>query len=82
VEEATRTALLLVVGALAVAWVMTEAAPTTHLVRVSTNAGELCGEFVSADRDEVAVRTEGHDVVVPRERVVSVLPAGACGAAP
>jgi hypothetical protein len=77
------TGLLLVVGALAVAWVTTDAAPA-HLVRVTTNAGELCGELLSADREAVVVRTDGSGeggVAVPQETVVSLRPTGSCGGA-
>lgn len=75
--------LMLVVGALALAW-MTTGAAQTHLIKVTTNAGEVCGDLVSADRHEVVVRTEasgGGRVAVPQATVVSVRPVNACGSA-
>ncbi|MFD7897536.1 hypothetical protein [Streptomyces sp. NPDC059743] len=76
--------LLLVVGALALAWVTTGDAQT-HLIKVSTNSGDVCGELVSADRHQVVVRTEatsGSKVAVPQASVVTVRPANACSVAP
>lgn len=72
--------LLLVVGAVVLAWAATEAKPT-HLVRVTTGDGEVCGALVSADRDKVVVRVKekGATTVVPRSSLVGVRPVAGCG---
>lgn len=74
--------LVLVVGALALAWVTTEAGPT-HLVGLRTDTGVVCGELVGVDRRNVTVRAEaGNVVTAPQSTVVSVRPASSCGARP
>ncbi|WP_097868191.1 hypothetical protein [Streptomyces sp. rh34] len=72
--------VVLVVGALVLAWMTTDAAPT-HLVELRTDTGAVCGELVGADRRNVTVRTDAEGVVVaPQATVLSVRPAPSCGA--
>ncbi|MEU7725060.1 hypothetical protein AB0B78_07420 [Streptomyces sp. NPDC040724] len=74
--------VLLVVGALLLAWVTTSAAPD-HLVDVRTSTGSVCGELVAADGQQVSLRTKaGGTVSLPQTSVVSLLPARTCGTAP
>ncbi|WP_371791269.1 hypothetical protein OG285_15400 [Streptomyces sp. NBC_01471] len=74
--------VVLVVGALLVAWVTTDDAPG-HLVQVRTNSRFLCGELVGADRKQVTVRTkEDGPVSLPRTAVMSLRPVPGCGTAP
>ncbi|MFJ3725172.1 hypothetical protein ACIPYQ_21740 [Streptomyces sp. NPDC090045] len=74
--------VLLVVGALLLAWVTTSAAPD-HLVDVRTSTGSVCGELVAADGQQVSLRTKaGGTVSVPQTSVVSLRPARTCGTAP
>lgn len=71
--------IVLVGGAVVVAWTTTES-PPDHLVRVVTTRGERCGELLGAGPDGVVLRAEGEkQVVVPARRVLSVAPVGACG---
>ncbi|MEY9993121.1 hypothetical protein ABIE67_005153 [Streptomyces sp. V4I8] len=73
--------VVLVVGAVVLAWATTGAA-ATHLVEVSTGSDVVCGELVEADRKGVVVRTErGGAVSVPQATVVRVTPVGSCGTA-
>ncbi|MEU7600549.1 hypothetical protein [Streptomyces sp. NPDC041003] len=74
--------VLLVVGALLLAWVTTSAAPD-HLVDVRTSTGSVCGELVAADGQQVSLRTKaGGTVSLPQTSVVSLRPARTCGTAP
>ncbi|MEX0168262.1 hypothetical protein [Streptomyces sp. LMG1-1-1.1] len=76
--------VVLVVGAVVVAWVTTGGggAPAP-VVEVLTRTGVTCGELVAADAREVSVRTSSGGVVaVPQAAVVSLRPARACGTAP
>ncbi|MFF9769462.1 hypothetical protein ACIGXF_17630 [Streptomyces sp. NPDC053086] len=76
--------LVLVAGAVVVAWVTTES-PPDHLVRVTTTSGERCGEFVGSGRDGVVLeiaRDGGHErLVLSARTVLAVTPAGTCGSA-
>ncbi|MFI1064544.1 hypothetical protein ACH4TC_21965 [Streptomyces spororaveus] len=74
--------VLLVVGALLLAWVTTSAAPD-HLVDVRTTTGGVCGELVAADGQQVSLRTgAGSTLSVPQASIVSLRPARTCGTAP
>ncbi|WP_134037937.1 hypothetical protein [Streptomyces bluensis] len=70
--------VILVVGALVVAWVTTRA-PGTHEVMVRTDTGVVCGELVLADRHyvEISSRTSGK-VSLPWTSIVSMAPAKMC----
>ncbi|QTD97416.1 hypothetical protein [Streptomyces cyanogenus] len=76
--------LVLVTGAVAVAWATTES-PPDHLIRVTTTAGERCGEFVGSGRDGVILRIAqdgGRErLVLPSRTVLTMTPVGTCGAA-
>lgn len=72
--------LVLVCGAVVVAWTTTES-PPDHVVRVVTTSGERCGEFLGAGPDGVVLRTDSEKRVVLSVRtVLSVVPVEACGA--
>ncbi|MEV7490218.1 hypothetical protein AB0O08_05510 [Streptomyces anulatus] len=74
--------VVLVVGAVVLAWVTTGSGPS-HLVKLRTGTGVVCGELVGADRHEVTVRTEADGVVVARQAtVMSMRPARSCAAMP
>ncbi|MBT2900879.1 hypothetical protein [Streptomyces sp. McG3] len=74
--------VVLVVGALVLAWMTTKAAPT-HPVELRTESGVVCGELIGADRRNITVRTEAEGMVVaPQATVVSVRPTPSCGATP
>lgn len=76
--------LLLVVGSLALAWTTTSPTPT-HLVRVDTNTGSLCGELLSADQHQILIRrTVGSaDVLaVSVPTVLGMQPTDSCGSTP
>ncbi|RPE45288.1 hypothetical protein EDD90_8553 [Streptomyces sp. Ag109_O5-1] len=71
--------IVLVCGAVAVAWTTTES-PSGHLVRVVTTTGERCGEFLGAGSGGLVLRTEdGRRSVLSERAVVSVVPVDACG---
>ncbi|MER5526847.1 hypothetical protein ABT075_19980 [Streptomyces sp. NPDC002677] len=73
------TGILLVCGAVVVAWATTES-PPDHLVRVVTTTGERCGEFLGEGSGGLVLRTEDDKRTVLSEKaVVSVLPVEACG---
>ncbi|MBL1107526.1 hypothetical protein JK361_23495 [Streptomyces sp. 5-8] len=78
------TGLVLVAGAVVLAWATTEP-PPDHLVRVTTTTGERCGQFVGAGRDGIVLKTErdgGRDrLLLPTRTVLAVTPVGTCGAA-
>jgi hypothetical protein len=70
--------VILVAGALVVAWVTTQA-PGTHEVTVRTDTGVVCGELVLADRQhvEISSQTSGK-VSLPWTSIVSMAPAKMC----
>jgi hypothetical protein len=70
--------VILVAGALAVAWVTTQPSGT-HEVMVRTDTGVVCGELVLADRQhvEISSRTSG-EVSLPWTSIVSMAPAKMC----
>ncbi|MFF4038016.1 hypothetical protein [Streptomyces sp. NPDC001816] len=71
--------VILVVGALVVAWGTTTSDSATHRVRVRTNTGVVCGELILVDPQQVAIRTEtAGKISLPRATVQSVQPAKAC----
>ncbi|MFJ4096433.1 hypothetical protein ACIPYS_33075 [Kitasatospora sp. NPDC089913] len=72
--------LVLIVGALGLAWATTEA-PPSHLVRVRTGTAELCGELVRADRAEVVLRagTDRAERTVPQVDVTGMEAVDSCG---
>ncbi|MFF7727829.1 hypothetical protein [Streptomyces sp. NPDC008001] len=71
--------VVLVVGALIVAWVTTSAA-ATHQVEVRSATGVLCGELTGADGQHMELRTEtGSTISVPQVTIVSVKPVRSCG---
>ncbi|MGW2487303.1 hypothetical protein ACWCV9_08760 [Streptomyces sp. NPDC001606] len=73
--------IVLVSGAVVVAWTTTGAVPD-HLVRVTTTTGERCGEFLGSGADGVALRPDGESgrTVLPARTVLSVTPVPECGA--
>ncbi|MFE7190890.1 hypothetical protein [Kitasatospora sp. NPDC057541] len=72
--------LVLIVGALALAWATTEEAPS-HLVRVRTGTTELCGELLRADQGQVVLRTgrERAERTVPQATIVALEAVASCG---
>ncbi|MGW1279717.1 hypothetical protein ACWD4V_22575 [Streptomyces tsukubensis] len=73
--------VILVVGALVVAWLTTQS-PGAQPIVVRTNTDVLCGKLVRADRHQVEIssKTDGK-VSVPWKAVVSVKPAKTCDGA-
>ncbi|MYT39187.1 hypothetical protein GTY40_04830 [Streptomyces sp. SID8359] len=70
--------VILVVGALVVAWLTTQDSGPQPVV-VRTNTGVLCGELVQADQHHVEMRLDGDGrVSLPWTAVVSVKPGKAC----
>ncbi|WP_043464862.1 hypothetical protein [Kitasatospora sp. MBT66] len=71
--------LVLAVGALALAWATTEAAPS-HLVRVRTGSTDLCGELIRADRAQLVLRTgpDRAERTVPQVDVTGLEAVGSC----
>ncbi|MEV5143444.1 hypothetical protein AB0L14_03125 [Streptomyces sp. NPDC052727] len=74
--------VILVVGALGVAWVTTrDSGPRPVVVRTDTDV--LCGELVLADRNHVEISSETDGKVsLPWTAVVSVKPGNTCDGAP
>ncbi|MEU2622727.1 hypothetical protein ABZ642_32140 [Streptomyces sp. NPDC007157] len=71
--------IVLVCGAVVVAWATTESAPD-QLVRVATRSGEQCGEFLGSGPGGVVLRTAGEKrVVLAARSVLSVTPVQECG---
>ncbi|QNP73747.1 hypothetical protein IAG44_32665 [Streptomyces roseirectus] len=76
--------IILAAGAVIVVWATTKASPAdTHLVRVTTTAGERCGELLGAGREGVRIKSEGKsggagEAFVPAAQVVAVTPVAAC----
>ncbi|MCX4760700.1 hypothetical protein OG562_06925 [Streptomyces sp. NBC_01275] len=77
--------IVLVSGAVVVAWTTT-GSPPDHLVRVTTTSGERCGEFLGAGPDGVVLRTRDDEktvrTVLAVRTVTSVVPVAACDPAP
>jgi hypothetical protein len=74
--------IVLVCGAVGVAWTTTAPQPS-HVVRVVTTSGERCGELLGAGPDDVVLRTDAEKrVVVSMTAVVSMVPVDSCDAAP
>lgn len=70
--------VILVVGALAVAWVMTRE-PGTPPVVVRTDTQVLCGELIVADRQHLEISPErGGSISLPWTAVVSMKPGTSC----
>ncbi|MFF8846441.1 hypothetical protein ACF08N_27615 [Streptomyces sp. NPDC015127] len=70
--------VILVVGALVVAWVTTEHSDT-HPVVVRTGTGVVCGELIVADQQHVEISSEkSGKVSLPWTAVVSVKPGESC----
>jgi hypothetical protein len=74
--------MILVVGALVVAWVTTSDSGTQPVV-LRTNTDVLCGELILADQHhvEISSETDGR-VSLPWTAVVSVKPGKTCDGAP
>ncbi|ATY96654.1 hypothetical protein G6W61_17510 [Streptomyces sp. KAI-26] len=71
--------VILVVGALVVAWLTTQDSGAQPVV-VRTNTGVLCGELIQADQHHVEMRLDGDGKVsLPWTAVVSVKPGKTCG---
>ncbi|MFD3956756.1 MULTISPECIES: hypothetical protein [Streptomyces] len=71
--------VILVVGALVVAWLTTQESGAQPVV-VRTNTGVLCGELIQADQHHVEMRLDGDGKVsLPWTAVVSVKPGKTCG---
>ncbi|MEU8931016.1 hypothetical protein AB0D30_14110 [Streptomyces sp. NPDC048409] len=71
--------ILLVFGAVGIAWATTES-PPDHLVRVVTMDGERCGELLGAGPGGVTLRTDDDERVTwDSATVVSVIPVDTCG---
>ncbi|MFE9249372.1 hypothetical protein [Streptomyces sp. NPDC007088] len=73
--------VLLVFAAVVVGWVGSES-PDTHLVRVSTDTGERCGEFLGAGARGLRLETgegdEKKEVVLALSHVREVVPVQQC----
>ncbi|GGU50735.1 hypothetical protein ACIQIG_13370 [Streptomyces bacillaris] len=71
--------VILVVGALVVAWLTTQDSGAQPVV-VRTSTGVLCGELIQADQHHVEMRLDGDGKVsLPWTAVVSVKPGKTCG---
>ncbi|MFB6905731.1 hypothetical protein ACIRP4_21860 [Streptomyces bacillaris] len=71
--------VILVVGALVVAWLTTQDSGAQPVV-VRTNTSVLCGELIQADQHHVEMRLDGDGKVsLPWTAVVSVKPGKTCG---
>ncbi|WP_030620759.1 hypothetical protein [Streptomyces achromogenes] len=74
--------VVLVVGALLVAWVTTPGSGGRPVI-VKTGTGVVCGDLIRADRHHVEIRsgTNG-EVSLPWTAIASLEPGAACGKAP
>jgi predicted Na+-dependent transporter len=73
--------VVLVVGALIVAWVTTSAA--THMVEVRTKFHVVCGDLILADRQQVSIRTKANGTVyVPQMAIENMKPVRVCDTTP
>ncbi|MFJ9707540.1 hypothetical protein [Streptomyces sp. NPDC101234] len=71
--------IVLVCGAIVVAWTTTES-PSDPLVRVVTTSGERCGGFLGSGPGGVVLKTGSEKrVVLAAASVLSVTPVGECG---
>lgn len=73
--------MVLVAGAVGVAWATTEE-PPDRLVRVATTSGEQCGEFVGSGPDGVVLKVERKQLLLPARVVTAVVPVESCPSAP
>ncbi|MFJ6578794.1 hypothetical protein ACIQMY_22845 [Streptomyces sp. NPDC091368] len=70
--------VILVVGALVIAWLTTPDSDSKPVV-VRTTTGVLCGDLIRADQQYVEIRTRADDkLTLPWPAVVSVKPAKTC----